>query len=64
MIKALYLLQMGFHLVAVVSKLGHKDGEEAAVYKRRNITETQNTQNRRHNKRRKQIKIIIKKQFA
>jgi len=51
MIYDIYLLQLGFHSVAVFSKLVQK--WERAVYKRRNNTqnntETQNIQNRKQN---------------
>jgi hypothetical protein len=48
MIYDIHLLQLGFHLVAVVGK-PLKNGKETAIYKMRkstqNNTKTQNTQN-------------------
>jgi 23S rRNA maturation mini-RNase III len=41
----IYLLQLGFHPLAVVGKLVQK--YETAIYKRGNNTKAQNTQNRK-----------------
>jgi hypothetical protein len=53
----IYLLQMGFQLVAVVGKLVQKWERDSYIYKRRNntqkYTKTQNTQNRKHTKKQK-----------
>jgi hypothetical protein len=58
----IYLLQFGFHSVAVVGKLVKKNKKERVIYKRRNKTKTQNTQNRKHKQNKKtSIKIIFLK---
>ena len=45
----IYLLQLGFHPVAVVDKLVKKNMKETAVYKRRNEPQS-NTKNTEYRK--------------
>jgi hypothetical protein len=49
----IYLLELGFHPVAVVSKLVQKQDRDSYIQMRNNTqnnTETQNTQSRKHTK--------------
>jgi hypothetical protein len=59
MIYDIYLLQLGFHPVAVVGELVKIQETDSYIYKRRNNTKkihkTLNTQNRKHIQKSKQI---------